>query len=330
MWRELYEQAVDSADAAAGYYNRNVGLPTPEGKVNVRIPIAAADTMDVRLWQEEDVLACIRPYVGRVPELRHVSRTPRFQVHHFIAGRVLDGFSPRGAEVPPHVMDDVVTLMEQLTRIPREKAPALPAHWPGPGDSPGFGRLLADLTEQVHSTYVAEYREAFHLLGIPEDPLTVVRPLWGGLTSRPFVLLHADLHRKNMIAADGATWFLDWELALWGDPMYEIGIHFHKMDYPEGQRAEVFRRWRERLRPEYTEGPPEDLRLYMDHEKIKSAVVDTVRYSKQLAASSPAEREFLEMRLVKKINAARRVWGSPPELTPARVAEALAPWWKGR
>lgn len=36
------------------------------------------------------------------------------------------------------------------------------------------------------------------------------------------------------------------------------------------------------------------------------------------------------MRLVKKINAARRVWGSPPELTPARVAEALAPWWKGR
>lgn len=37
-------------------------------------------------------------------------------------------------------------------------------------------------------------------------------------------------------------------------------------------------------------GSPEDLRLYMDHEKIKSAVVDTVRYSKQLAASSPAER----------------------------------------
>lgn len=139
MWRELYEQAVDSADAAAGYYNRNVGLPTPEGKVNVRIPIAAADTMDVRLWQEEDVLACIRPYVGRVPELRHVSRTPRFQVHHFIAGRVLDGFSPRGAEVPPHVMDDVVTLMEQLTRIPREKAPALPAHWPGPGTARDSG-----------------------------------------------------------------------------------------------------------------------------------------------------------------------------------------------
>ncbi|MFF7079885.1 phosphotransferase family protein [Streptomyces lavendulae] len=328
-WLELFGRAVDSGEAAAGYYNRNVGLATPEGKVNVRIPIAAADTMDVRLWREEEVLAAIRPYAGRVPELRHVSDAPRFQVHHFIAGRVLDGFSPRGAAVPEHVLTDVVTLMDQLTRIPREKVPELPAYWPASGDGPAFGRLLADLTRQVHSLHVDEYREAFGLLGIPEDPLAVVGPLWDGLTPRPFTVLHADLHRKNMIVADGATWFLDWELALWGDPMYEIGIHFHKMDYPEEQRADVLRMWRERLRSECTAGPAADLDLYMAHEKIKSAVVDTVRYSKQLAAAPRPEREFLIGRLVKKVNAARQVWGAPPDLTFERVEEALAPWWKG-
>ncbi|MFI5620067.1 phosphotransferase family protein [Streptomyces sp. NPDC051567] len=329
MWRELYERAVGSDEAAAGYYNRNVGVPTPEGKVNVRIPLTAADTMDVRLWREEDVLTCIRPYVVRAPQLRHVCEAPRFQVHHFIEGRVLDSFFPRGSAVPRHVLDDVVTLMEQLTRIPQEKIPALPGHWPAPGDSGGFGHLLADLTQRVHAAHVEEYHEAFARLGVPADPLAVVRPLWDTLTARPFAVLHADLHRKNMIVTDDTTWFLDWELALWGDPMYEIGIHFHKMDYPDEQRAAVFRQWRERLPQGSTFGPPADLDLYMAHEKIKSAIVDTVRYSKQLVTASQPGREFLVGRLSKKVNAARRVWGLPPDLTPGQVTSALTPWWKG-
>ncbi|MGW7100586.1 phosphotransferase family protein [Streptomyces sp. NPDC054838] len=325
-WLRLYGQAREAEGAAAGYYNRNVGVATAEGKVNVRIPLAAADTMDLRLWPEEDVLACIRPYVVRAPELRHVSEDPRFQVHHFIEGRVLDGVSPRGAAVPPHVLGDVVAVMEQLGRIPVEKAPPLPEHWPASGDSAGFARLLARLTRQVHSTYREAYREVFAGLGIPEDPLAVVEPRWDSLAQRPFAVLHADLHRKNMIVADGGTWFLDWELALWGDPMYEIAIHFHKMDYPDGQRAEVLRLWRETLPARSTAGPPDDLDLYTAHERIKSAIVDTVRYSKQLAAANRQERDFLIVRLTKKVNAARRVWGSPPDLTPERVAALLAPW----
>ncbi|MGW7329460.1 phosphotransferase family protein [Streptomyces sp. NPDC054840] len=327
-WLELYGRALAADEAAAGYYNRNVGVPTPDGKVNVRIPLAAADVMDVRLWREEEVLARIRPYVGRVPELRHVSERPRFQVHHFIEGRVLDSFSPRGTSVPDNVLADVVTLMDQLVRIPQEKAPEVPDHWPAAGDSSGFGRLLAGLTRDVHSTYGADYREVFAELGIPADPLGVVESRWDTLTSRPFAVLHADLHRKNMIVADGATWFLDWELALWGDPMYEIGIHFHKMDYPEDQRAAVFERWREMLPAPYTAGPSDDLDLYVAHERIKSAIVDTVRYSKQLAAATQPERDFLIGRLAKKVNAARPMWGSPPDLTSERVADILAPWWE--
>ncbi|MEV3992808.1 aminoglycoside phosphotransferase family protein [Streptomyces sp. NPDC049837] len=325
-WRTLYEQALASEDAAAGYYNRNVGVRTPEGKVNVRIPLAAADVMDVRIWREEDVLACIGPYVGQAPGLRHVSEDPRFQVHHFIEGRVLDSFCPRGSAVPAHVMTDVVALMDQLARIPAEKTPARPPDWPESGDSAGFGRLLAGLTRRIHTTHLGEYGDVFAAFGIPAQPLAVVDALWDGLTSRPFVMLHADLHRKNMIVSDAATWFLDWELALWGDPMYEIAIHFHKMDYPDEQRTEVLRQWRDRLPPQCTAGPHTDLDLYMAHERVKSAIVDTIRYSKQLGPAAPPERDFLIGRLAKKLNAARRVWGSPPDMTPQRVAAALAPW----
>ncbi|MER5864667.1 aminoglycoside phosphotransferase family protein [Kitasatospora sp. NPDC002040] len=324
-WLGLYEQAL-GAEAAAGYYNRNVGVPTPEGKVNVRIPLAAADAMDVRLWPEEQVLACISPYVGRVPELRHVSEHPRFQVHHFIEGRVLDAFSPRGSSVPAHVLTDIVALLERLVRVPQEKAPALPPDWPVSGDSPGFGRVLSGLTDRIHRKHLAEYREVFAGFGIPEEPLAVVEPLWDGLTSRPFALLHADLHRKNMIVRDATTWFLDWELALWGDPLYEFGIHLHKMDYPLDQRAELTRQWRERLPAESTTGPLADLDLYLAHERIKSAIVDTVRYSQQLGTASPAQHDFLVTRLAGKLNAARPLWGSSPDLTPDRVAAALTPW----
>ncbi|MFF4448241.1 phosphotransferase family protein [Streptomyces sp. NPDC001502] len=328
-WLELYGRALTADGAAAGNYNRNVGVLTADGKVNVRIPLAAADVMDVRLWREEQVLACIRPYVCRVPELRHVSEEPRFQVHHFIEGRVLDSFSPRNSSVPDNVPADVVTLMDQLVRIPLEKAPGIPDDWPASGDSAGFGRLLARFTQDIYAMYRDEYRVVFAEMGIPADPLAVVESRWDTLTPRPFAVLHADLHRKNMIVADGHTWFLDWELALWGDPMYEIAIHFHKMDYPQDQRAAVFQRWRERLPAPSTAGPLRDLDLYMEHERIKSAIVDTVRYSKQLAAAAPPERDFLIRRLVRKVNAARRVWGSLPDLTPQRVARILAPWWEG-
>ncbi|MCB5182644.1 phosphotransferase family protein [Streptomyces antimicrobicus] len=325
-WLALYERALGAGEAAAGYYNRNVGLLTDAGKVNVRIPLEAADTMDVRVWREEDVLSCIGPYVGQVPGLRHVSLEPRFQVHHFVEGRVLDGFSPRGSAVPAHVTGDVVALMAQLVRIPREKAPALPSDWPESGDGAAFGRRLAALTQRVYDTHRDEYGHAFEEFGIPEQPLAVVERRWDTLTSRPFAVLHSDLHRKNMIVSDGLTWFLDWELALWGDPLYEVAVHFHKMDYPDRQRAEVLRLWQERLPAACTAGPAEDLDLYLAHERIKSAIVDTVRYAKQLADADESGRAFLTGRLARKLNVARTVWGGAPEMTQARVARILAPW----
>lgn len=182
------------------------------------------------------------------------------------------------------------------------------------------------MTQQVYDTHQEEYAAVFEDFGIPAEPLAVLEPLWDGLAQRPFAVLHSDLHRKNMIVSGGLTWFLDWELALWGDSLYEIGIHFHKMDYPAEQRAEVFQQWRARLPASSTVGPVADLDLYLAHERIKSAIVDTVRYSKQLVGADRSTREFLTGRLARKLNVARVVWGSAPDMTRVRVAQTLAPW----
>lgn len=324
-WPALYAEALRATDVAAGYYNRNAGLDTPDGRVNVRIPLAAADVMDVRVWREEDVLVAVRPYVDYVPELRHISQKPRFQVQSFIDGEILNDFSPRETAVPDHVIDDAISLMGQLTAIPQAKMPPLSEDWPVSGDSAAFGRRLAALTHGIHTAHRLEYAGVFDHFGFPADPLAPVTERWASLTPRPFAVLHADLHRKNMIVAAGSTWFIDWELALWGDPVYEVAIHLHKMDYPAEQRDGLLQRWLRVLPPDSTTGWRRDVDTYLWHERIKSAIVDTIRYSKQLASpqTDPAMCDFLISRLAKKVNAARRIWGLVPDVTPERIRSGL-------
>ncbi len=62
-WRGLYERARAHGDSAAGYYNDNIRVDTPDGPVIVRIPIHGADMMDLRLWREDRVLAAIARHV---------------------------------------------------------------------------------------------------------------------------------------------------------------------------------------------------------------------------------------------------------------------------
>ncbi|MBG0829787.1 aminoglycoside phosphotransferase family protein [Planomonospora sp. ID67723] len=328
---ELYESARAHMDAAAGYYNKNVRVSTPDGPVNVRIPIDGADVMDLRLWREDEVLPAIAPYVPQAPRLLHTSADPVFQVHQFIHGRVLNDLAPRGVPVPAHVPADVVRLLAQLVEVPREKLPALPPAWPAGEDTPGFGRKLSDLTMWVYSTLVADYEWLYTAFRIPADPVSAAESAWPTLTARPLVCVHADIHRKNMIIDDGRTVFLDWELALWGDPVYELAVHFHKMGYLPDERDRVLRLWARTLPPEYTRGWEHDLEVYLTHEQIKSAVVDTVRYAQLFVdpSSAPEPEPDLVAKLTEKLNNAYRHWGVSPHADAAGV-EAILRRWAGR
>ncbi|MES9539952.1 phosphotransferase [Actinomadura sp. NPDC000600] len=322
-WHDLYERARAHGDAAAGYYNDNIRVDTPDGPVIVRIPIHGADMMDLRPWREDRVLAAIAPHVRDAPRLLHTSADPPFQVHEFIAGDVLNDVAPRGVPVPPHVLDDVVRLFRQLTGVPR--LPDIPASWPGDADTVAFACLLSDLTQRVYDTFSADYADLFTDLAIPADPLAPVGDLWRGLTPRPFTCVHADVHRRNMIVNGGSTTFLDWELALWGDPVYDLAVHIHKMGYlPEEQDALVTR-WQAAMLPAHTAGWRQDLDAYLAHERIKSAIVDSVRYSQLFAKGGPypyPEPELVAS-LTAKLNAARPYWQIPTPLDTRTVETAL-------
>jgi aminoglycoside phosphotransferase (APT) family kinase protein len=326
--KDLYRLAQAQLGAARGYYNNNVRIDTPSGPVNVRIPIAGAESMDLRIWPEHEILSAISSFVDQTPRLLEVSDDPPYQVHEFFDGPTLNQVAPRGKPVPGHVIEDIVRLFTQLAKIPREKLPETPKDWPRNGDTISFARGLSTLTEGVYSRFRDEYADHFAALGIPEQPLAPVLDAWSALRARPFVCVHTDVHRKNMIVNNGVCVFLDWELALWGDPVYDFAVHLHKMAYLPAEREAVVQQWQDALPATCTAGWDEDLRIYLAHEQVKSAIVDTVRYSQSFVdpTGSPEPAPVLVAKLTAKLNNAYAHWGGRDGIEATEVDSILRRW----
>lgn len=309
-WQQLYAQASTHLNTAAGYYNHNVRVDTPDGPVNVRIPIDGAEVMDLRIWDEASLVPAVTAYYDHAPRLLYASSDPRFQVHDFIRGNVLNDVAPRGVAIPRYVLGDIATLLGRLTEIPREKLPALPPGWPAGTDTKGFGRRLSDLTSRVHKRCLDEYARHYAAFGVPEDPLAPVLDAWTSLAERPLVLVHADIHRKNIIIKDAESYFLDWELALWGDPVYDLAVHLHKMGYLPEEADKFMSLWAAELPEPYRVAWQHDLDVYLAHEQIKSVIVDVVRYSQlfEHPERAPEPEPELTSKLTDKLNNAYARW----------------------
>lgn len=315
----LHEEALAHPAPAAGFYNRNVRI----GSLLVRIPIAGADGMDLRLWRENEILAAVSAHDISAPKLLFASARP-FQIHTHVPGALLDEIAPKGTPVPAHVIGDVVELFRALVDVgPRELPP--PQDWVEDGDTPAFAARLSSVTARVHADFHDQFAALFRALGIPSEPLAELD--WTSLTSRPFRLVHSDVHRKNMILSGSRTVFLDWELALWGDPVYDLAVHLHKMAYRQEEQERLVRLWSTAMPAHLITGWQHDLPLYLRHERIKSAIVDTVRYTQLLRDGVPPARgEALLESLTTKLNAPE--W-SPP-LTRRAVQDRLTAYLSAR
>ena len=323
---DLHRQAAARADSASGFYNCNVRLVTPAGPVIVRMPIPGTDVMDLAIWPESSVLRAIRDTGTHAPRLLCAHDSPPYQVLECIDGELLDASAPRGAPVPGHVIGDVAEVFGQLCGIPREAIPPLPADWPADGETADFARRLSAVTADVYARFRPEFGELFAGLGIPANPLAAVLARWATLKPRPFRLLHTDIHRKNMILSRGRTYVLDWELALWGDPVYDLAVHLHKMGYSPAEYAAAQTAWLAAVPRDASEGWEPDLRTYLAHERIKSAIVDTVRYTKIITSGSvTTERETeLAGKLAGKLGAAQSAGGNWPARSPLDREEIIA------
>lgn len=279
---------------APGLFGRSAGW------VKLRDPRPGLLWFDRRCFASEDDL--LTRLAGRVSHVPEVGSIDSLTVQSFIEGCTLAEVAAPGEEVPAAFLDQIMRLFRELLAVDPHDPQLLALHSPPPEDrdTTAFARALVRFTlTDVVEHALPHFDTLFRRLGIhPKSASSSASALEArleGMTPRPFGLLHGDIHRANLIVdKQNALWTIDWELALLGDPLYDLATHLHLMRYPAGQANEVVARWAEvaeQARPGAADGVEEDLPRYLAFKQIQSVYTDVIRqaYSMEQGETSTAD-----------------------------------------
>lgn len=252
---------------------------------------------------EERLLTELQGRIGNIPDLIEVEGTV---LQRFIEGETLGALHPSGTTVPDEEFEQILELFRQLVEV-QPQALLVKRRCEGldrarEGDSAGFlDRLICFTEDRVYGDNLPEYGNLFADLKLDSDSFRQLRKHVSGLRERPFCLLHADLHRENLIVdRDRRLWAIDWELAMFGDPLYDLATHLYLMRYPLDQERRMTERWCalvEDVRPGSSRGWREDLPKLLDYKKAQSVFTDVIRTSQALCLAPTADRAEHRARL---------------------------------
>ncbi len=343
--RDLVERATLRGTAASGHHNQNyvLALNEPEARslgrepgtsVTVRIRRAEALSVVIRTWDnEEEILGAVKDVLPHVPQC--LAKGPDFAVHSYVDGVPLSSICANGKPLDTLLVRALTGLLAQMTRVRRSSLPPLPPHWPSNDtDSQAFLRTLAHLAdEQIRRPNWTAFGGLFAALGIPEDALVRLAGRTPAMARRPYSLLHADLHRDNVIVSYGESLPLicvDWELATYGDPLHDLATHLVRMQYPDHQWPEVIGAWESamrRVRPAAVNGLGKDLKHYLEFERAQSVFPDVMRAAQSLEqAYSQKNLDEATAEVDRALRAAARPLGLRSVPGPKEIERALFRW----
>nr|WP_260148130.1 aminoglycoside phosphotransferase family protein [Streptomyces sp. PanSC9] len=222
------------------------------------------------------------------PEHRYAG--DRFAVHTYEGAGDL-GRSPEHPVhgLRPHEADCLVDQLAALTEV--DCAPIDPL-----AGRPCFYDWLSDQLVALVAGLPRKSRQVARLLGLPDAPRLREILARHRVTARDNALLHGDLNPWNLVRREDrpALTLIDWEMALVGDPLYELVRHMHLTPTRPEIRDRMFRRWDARLAARFTEGWQEDWRVYRWIEIVRSAYVDLDRLVTGTSLDAPNVRRALE------------------------------------
>ncbi|MFE1801784.1 phosphotransferase [Streptomyces sp. NPDC059517] len=307
-----------------------------QGRWKCREPYSELLWFDRRCFSsEEQLVKAIGQRIAGIPEIFEVSGTV---LQRFIEGETLGFFHPSGTRVPDGLFEQIVTLFSELLAV-RPSTLAIERickadDRPLDGDTDGFLEGLIEFSElRVYEQNAERFASLFHALGVDADSFKRLRKHVSGLQKRPFCLLHADLHRENFIVdPDRRLWTIDWELAMFGDPLYDLATHLYLMRYPLRQKKQMEEEWRttvEKIRPGSSNGMEVDLPRLIDFKRAQSVFTDVIREALSLDGESDRHpRRFARAgaKLHRILEAAALPLGLDPVPSPGRIATALERW----
>ncbi|GAA2481133.1 aminoglycoside phosphotransferase family protein [Streptomyces longisporus] len=345
--RALAEARRRSPDGevVSGHHNQNVivrlrqplafllGVPSGRELAKFRTPYASVEVVP-RIWRSEsEVLRVVGNRVTDVP--RCLADFGDWSVHGYLPGQALSEQIPKGP-IGELRIGQLAEFFARLAEVPRSELPPLPEDWPEDRDTRGFLGWLAHFTEtRVDQPNRRRFGSLFEAVGIPQDAMGRFMKRVPDMEQRPFTLLHTDLHRANVVIMPGVEGqrlaVIDWELALYGDPLHDLATHLVRMDYVDDEREQMIRAWTAAMKRtghgDMTAGMDKDLGVYIDFEYAQSVFPDVMRAALSLP-EHPDESALLRAagQVRRAMERAREPLSLPRLPGEGEVALALLAW----
>ncbi|MCT7351670.1 aminoglycoside phosphotransferase family protein [Streptomyces sp. 15-116A] len=302
-FRAFAYQAAERGVATNGHHNRNYVLPLTEREasllgrepgtsVTVRVRRVDALRVVIRTWPDEaEILRAIKGVLPHVPEC--LVQDDGFSILSYVEGVPLSSVCGNGKPLDTLLIQALARMLAQMSQVRRAALPPLPPVWPrNDTDSQGFLRTLAYLADQqIRQPNWSAFGGLFAALGIPGTALLEFADRVPAMARRPYSLLHADLHRDNLIvsyAGEQPLICVDWELATYGDPLHDLATHLVRMRYPAHRWLDVVEAWAvamQSVRPAALNSFSRDLPHYIAFERAQSVFPDVIRAARSLEDS---------------------------------------------
>ncbi|MFD9881932.1 aminoglycoside phosphotransferase family protein [Streptomyces alboflavus] len=304
-WATAHRERPDG-EVVTGYHNSNYIVPLGwrlalllrtmpyRARVKCRTPLQAAEVAP-RIWpSESELLEVVTRHLPEVP--RCLRDFGDWSMHAYRAGRPLTEVDESELHTD-ELMARLAAFFARTAAVPESELPSRPDGWPKDRDSDGFLAWLIDFTEErVHRANRQRFDALFEDIGIRWHAMTEFKKRAPRLHERPFCLLHTDVHRANIVIDRKEIAVIDWELALYGDPLHDLATHLVRMDYDKEQQNRMRQCWTEAMtaagKAELTAGLDVDLPVYLDFEYAQSVFPDVMRAALALPALAPSDADF--------------------------------------
>ena len=217
---QSYALEARNGKKLTGFYNENYKFYIDGTPYLFRFPIKDAVKVDPRAFTEQDVLKLIQETDIAAPKLEYSAADTSFYVEDFIEGFTVEYQYPPGEHIPESILSDIANFYGILADAEiKDVDRYLEDDWRSiERTSIGFFKKLVEFTRDLYQENLKTCQKQYDFLGLGEDPCIVFVEEANKLAERPWRLMHADLHRGNMIVGhDQSVNFIDWELALYGD-----------------------------------------------------------------------------------------------------------------
>ncbi len=257
-----------------GYNNDNYLLDTGIGQIMIRIPVITKHETDIQMLSEGRVLRFLQNYDLNIPQVLFFDEKNRVLLEEYIDGDTLDTKYSVETEIPETVLSEIAGLMGKLHSINISE-------FPDPIDTVTFSvrSFYEFVHNQIKETCGNLYTKASDLYGAMNikkedlDAFFLISPTV--LNERQPCLCHCDVHRKNLLLdKKKQLWLLDWELALIGDPLYDLAIHFQKMRYSDEEKIMYLKYYGEVHEIDDSHTTMDQIEIYRLMEAVKYAMVD--------------------------------------------------------